>query len=93
MALILFAVFSVLSVVGLASATPLTAAGFLAWGLLLLALTRALAAHFRRVGGVPSPWLRGPLAVQVRVLGLHTCQSAHRPRRAAPRVVLARPWA
>ncbi len=48
MALILFAVFSVLSVVGLASATPLTAAGFVAWGPLLLALTAVLSVHFWR---------------------------------------------
>jgi hypothetical protein len=44
----LFALFSVMSVIGYATATPLTAAAFVAWGPLLLLLGVLLAEHFRR---------------------------------------------
>lgn len=43
-----FAVFSLISVVGFATATPLTAAGFIAWGPVLFALAVVLAIFFQR---------------------------------------------
>jgi len=45
---ILFGTFSLLSVAGFASETPLTAAGFVAWGPILLALTVVQARLFSR---------------------------------------------
>jgi hypothetical protein len=46
--LILFALFSLMSVVGFATATPITAAAFVAWGPILLVLALLLAVHFHR---------------------------------------------
>ena len=51
---VLFALFSLMSVVGFATATPITAAAFVAWGPILLALSVLLAILFRR-GELPSP--------------------------------------
>ncbi len=45
---ILFAVFSLMSVVGFGTATPITAGAFVAWGPILLVLTILLATFFRR---------------------------------------------
>lgn len=44
---IAFAFFSLISVVGFSTNTPLTAGGFVAWGPILLALAILLAVHFR----------------------------------------------
>jgi hypothetical protein len=51
---ILFALFSLMSVIGLATATPITAGAFVAWGPILLALAILLAFHFRSEEGLPS---------------------------------------
>jgi hypothetical protein len=45
--LVLFALFSFMSVIGFATATPITAAGFIAWGPILLALAILLAILFK----------------------------------------------
>jgi hypothetical protein len=45
---LLFALFSLMSVVGFATATPLTALAFIAWGPILLALSVSLSILFRR---------------------------------------------
>jgi hypothetical protein len=45
--LILFALFSLMSVIGFVTATPITAGAFVAWGPILLALAILLAVHFR----------------------------------------------
>jgi hypothetical protein len=52
--LILFALFSLMSVIGFVSATPLTAGAFVAWGPILLALAILLAVHFRSGERQPS---------------------------------------
>jgi hypothetical protein len=44
--LILFALFSLMSVIGFVTTTPMTAGAFVAWGPILLALAVLLAAHF-----------------------------------------------
>ena len=44
--LILFALFSLMSVIGFVTTTPITAGAFVAWGPILLALAVLLAAHF-----------------------------------------------
>ena len=46
--LLLFALFSFMSVIGFATATPITAVGFVAWGPILLALAILLAILFNR---------------------------------------------
>jgi hypothetical protein len=51
--LVLFALFSMMSVIGFATATPITAAAFVAWGPVLLVLAVLLAVLFRR-GEMPS---------------------------------------
>lgn len=53
--LVLFAIFSLTSVAGYATASPLTAAGFVAWWPVLLALAVLLAIYFRRAARVASP--------------------------------------
>lgn len=45
---VLFGIFSLMSVVGFATATPLTALAFVAWGPILLVLSVSLAILFRR---------------------------------------------
>jgi len=50
----LFALFSLMSVIGFATATPLTTAAFIAWGPILLLLAVLLAMHFRRGPTGPS---------------------------------------
>jgi hypothetical protein len=46
--LVFFALFSVMSVIGFATSTPITAAAFIAWGPILLALALLMAVFFRR---------------------------------------------
>jgi hypothetical protein len=46
--LVAYAIFSLASVIGFATATPLTAAGFVAWGPILLALAILFMVFFRR---------------------------------------------
>lgn len=52
--LVAFGVLSLLSVVGFATGTALTMAGFVAWGPLLLAIAVMLAVYFRRVSSPTS---------------------------------------
>ncbi len=52
--LIIFAVFSLTSVIGFATNTPLTAAGFVAWGPVLLALAVLLAVFFKNGEDLPA---------------------------------------
>ena len=49
-----FGVLSLISVIGFITETPLTMAGFIAWGPLLLALAILLTVHFRRAGRAAS---------------------------------------
>jgi uncharacterized membrane protein (DUF485 family) len=47
--LILYAVFSFMSVIGFATNTPVTAGAFIAWGPILLAIAVLLAIYFRNL--------------------------------------------
>lgn len=53
--LVAFGAFSLVSVVGFATGTALTSAGFIAWGPLLLALAILLTVYFRRAGSSVVP--------------------------------------
>ncbi len=55
--LLVFAVFSLMSVIGFATNTPLTAGGFVAWGPVLLALAILFAVFFK--GAEPAGYLKG----------------------------------
>jgi len=49
-----FGILSLISVIGFMTETPLTMAGFIAWGPLLLALAVLLVLYFRKAGGAAS---------------------------------------